>query len=584
MNGPNPVDTSSRRRARRYAVPRTMIERATERRLAGDWAGACAAAHVDLGFDPHDVAARHGADVAAAVEDDLRHLVPDLLRWHAPRRLGGRSTLAPDVAVLLSRHTSRSAGPVLLYVLTPATVDGPQRLLLRLGSPQEERRPGAEAITCEDWSTARHLWDERHTAELRERCGGGPDRPPFLEADGTPRDPSLLPVADPGDAPGADPAARTEWTVLLQESGRTAEAFAAAGITLEAAPPRWELAPYVLTLTRLEDELERLAAQLPGSRFRLDAGRRGTLYLEPAAGADDVVQAQVAAPRGDTPLLPRWLHQPLPDLLLLREGHLKPADLHPLVGASLFPSLPVPEGPPGPRRPEPVRVRCGGTWHEVVSRGGRLDIPHREEEQPPEHAGCGLPAACGLPADCRRLLRQPRPTDCFAVRETWTTGVGRLPKALRAQRTELFQRAQHGDTAGVLALLDAGVDPRVRDAGRRSLLHVLHLLDHEALLPRLVEAGLDLEARDCRQRTPLYAAVHQGGSPALVRSLLALGARIDVVDELGLTMAQVIGRYRRSDLGFLRERVEREHPGRGSWWPGMTRDEEPVWKRGRAAE
>ncbi|MER5479575.1 ankyrin repeat domain-containing protein [Streptomyces sp. NPDC002734] len=573
------MDTSSWRRVRRYAVPRTMIERATERRLAGDWAGACAAANVDVGLDLRDVTARHGADVAAAVEDDLRHLVPDLMRWHLPRTLGGRTTLATDVAALLSRHTSRADGPLFLYVLTPATIDGPQRLALRLGSPQEERRPGAESITCEDWSTARHLWDARHTGELRERCGGGPDRPPFVEADGTPRDPSLLPVADPGDGPGVDPAVRTEWTVLLQEQERTAEAFAAAGIPLDGAPPRFRLAPHLLTLTRLGDELERLAAQLPGTRFRLDAGWRGTLFLEPADGAGDTARARVTQPPGDTPPLPRWLLQPLPDLLMLRAGHLTPAELHPLVGASLFPSLPVPEGPPGPRAPEPVRVRCGGTWHEVVSRGGRLDIPHGDQEQPPERAACGLPAACDLPADCRRLLAQPRPTDCFAVREAWTTGKGRLPKALRVQRAELFQRAQHGDTAGVLALLDAGVDPRVRDGGRRSLLHVLHLLDHEALLPRLVEAGLDLEAQDCRQRTPLYAAVYAGGSPALVRTFLAMGARIDVVDDRGLTMAQVIRPYGRSDLAFLCERVEREHPHRGSWWSGMTPDEEPEWKR-----
>jgi hypothetical protein len=215
----------------------------------------------------------------------------------------------------------------------------------------------------------------------------------------------------------------------------------------------------------------------------------------------------------------------------------------------------------------------------VLSSGGRLEIPHREEEQPPERAPSGLSADRGVPAESHRLLRQPRPADCFAVREAWTTGVGRLPKALRAQRTELFQRAQHGDTAGVLALLDAGVDPRVRDGGRRSLLHVLHLLDHQALLPRLAAAGLDLEARDCRRRTPLYAAVHQGGSSALVRELLAMGARIDVVDDRGLTMAQVIRACRRGDLAFLCERVEREHPHRGSWWPGMTPDEEPVWKR-----
>ncbi|MFE2103348.1 ankyrin repeat domain-containing protein, partial [Streptomyces sp. NPDC059468] len=49
-------EASSRRRIRRYAVPGRMIERATERRLAGDWRGACAAANVDVAFDPAEVA------------------------------------------------------------------------------------------------------------------------------------------------------------------------------------------------------------------------------------------------------------------------------------------------------------------------------------------------------------------------------------------------------------------------------------------------------------------------------------------------------------------------------------------------
>jgi ankyrin repeat protein len=140
---------------------------------------------------------------------------------------------------------------------------------------------------------------------------------------------------------------------------------------------------------------------------------------------------------------------------------------------------------------------------------------------------------------------------------------------------DLFLRAQHGDTHGVLELLDAGVDPRVRGAGRRTLLHVLHLLDHEPLLPRLIEEGLDLEARDHRDRTPLFVAVNDGGSRALVEALLAAGARIDVVDDAEYSLAQVVRRFRRADLAFLAERVREEHPGLGAdWWDEMMDNNE----------
>ncbi|NYV77306.1 hypothetical protein HW445_23715, partial [Streptomyces sp. UH6] len=43
------------RRVRAYAVPPSMIATATTRRRAGDWAGACAAARVDVDLDPRTV-------------------------------------------------------------------------------------------------------------------------------------------------------------------------------------------------------------------------------------------------------------------------------------------------------------------------------------------------------------------------------------------------------------------------------------------------------------------------------------------------------------------------------------------------
>ncbi len=76
-------------RVREYAVPPSMIETATARRAAGDWAGACAAARIDTDLDLRAVRHRHGTELTARLRADLRRLAPDLLRWHMPR-------IAPD--------------------------------------------------------------------------------------------------------------------------------------------------------------------------------------------------------------------------------------------------------------------------------------------------------------------------------------------------------------------------------------------------------------------------------------------------------------------------------------------------------
>ena len=579
-----PDEAASRRRIRRYAVPGWMIERATERRLAGDWRGACAAANVDVTFDLPEIADRCGDDIAAALEDDLRHLAPDLLRWHLPRVLGGRSTLATDRTVVLARYRPKAPGEgpratPYLHLTTPAMTDGPQRIALRFRTVPDEQAAGVFGRTTEDWRSARHLWDVRHTAELRERCGGGTDRPPFLHADGTPRGTDELPTAHPGHG---DPAARAEWATLLHHESGTQAAFAAAGVELDLTPPQksgWYqadperlLAGLALNHTRLEPEVRRQAADGVGERFLIAPHWRTYILLETTAGgllARTVDRDEV---KGE-PFLAEALWRRLPDLDLLRVGGVAAEHLHPLVREALFPALQAPHGPvgpPGPTAPAPVRVRCRGEWHEVAFRpGGLLRMPHSDEEQQRERA---MRAFGGAVAGC------------FAVEQTLTSGEGRLPKALRAQRLELFLRAQHGDTPGVLELLDAGVDPRVRDASGRTLLHVLNLLDHEALLPRLLAEGLDLEARDRRERTPLFVAVNDLGPKALVEALVAAGARLDVIDRSELSLAQLVRRYKRPDLAFLRRRVEEEHPGIGAeWWDEYLDEQERYWEDDPAA-
>ncbi|MFI2207846.1 ankyrin repeat domain-containing protein [Streptomyces sp. NPDC020192] len=563
-----PDEAASRRRIRRYAVPRWMIERATACRLAGDWRGACAAANVDVTFDLSDVADHCGDDVAAALEDDLRHFAPDLLRWHLPRVLGGRTTLATDTTVVLARYRPKATNEgrrttPYLHITTPAMIDGPQRIALRFRTVADEQAAGVFGRTTEDWRSARHLWDARHTTELRERCGGGTDRPPFFHADATSRGTDELPTADPGDG---DPAARAEWATLLHQKGETQAAFAAAGIEVDLTPTRQQgwyradpeqlVSGLALDHTRLEPEVRRQVAEGVGDRFLIGAHWRTFILLEPREAGGLRARAVDRDDVKGEPFLAEALWRRLPDLDLMRVGGVVAEHLHPLVREALFPALQDPKGPvgpPGPTAPAPVRVRCRGEWHEVAFRpGGLLRMPHSDEEQQRERA---LRAFGGAVAGC------------FAVEQTWTSGAGRLPKALRAGRRELFLRAQHGDTPGVLELLDAGVDPRVRDASGRTLLHVLNLLDHEPLLPRLLAEGLDIEARDRRERTPLFVAVNDLGSKALVEALVAAGARLDVIDESELSLAQLVRRYKRRDLTFLRERVEEEHPGVGAeWW------------------
>ncbi|MFD7550900.1 ankyrin repeat domain-containing protein [Streptomyces sp. NPDC059816] len=577
--GLSPEDVSSWARVRRYAVPRWMIERATQAREAGDWRTACAVAAVDVpdDLDPERIADRYGTDVAARVADDLRHLAPDLLRWHLPRTLGGHTTLACCRRVVLAAYGD--VGCVLSLTNTPMLA-GPQRLRLHLGpavAPDDDELHGLHYFT-EDWTAARRFWDARRTGELRRSAGAADafvaaphGRLPFLHLDGTPLTPEELPDEHPGST---DPAALAEWVAVLQARGEHTEAYAAAGLGLDlTAPPQGprtsqpldvaRLTSFIAPdLTRLAPEIRLLARAGRGSRFRLPVEWRGHLRATLDPTDPDRAPLRVTGhDRGqedDSPGLPSYVWQRLPDIGLLRAGRIRPEELHPLVAAALFPHAGPVTGPPDPRMPEPVRVRCGGAWHEVVSRDGVLAGPHTEQERQRELA---LRAFGGTISGC------------FAAQVKWTSGEGQLPKALREQRNALFLHAQHGDTPAVTALLDAGTDPHVRDRKGRGLLHALHLLDHRALLPRLLAAGLDLEAQDGAHRTALQNAVNEGGSADLVRDLLAAGARIDVIDEMELSLAQVIRRYERTDLTFLRMRVLREHPGIGSDWFDSHLDE-----------
>ncbi|MFD0683356.1 ankyrin repeat domain-containing protein [Actinomadura fibrosa] len=539
------TDLAMWRRARRYAVPRRMIERAAERRLAGDWRGACAAANVDVAFDLDGVADEFGAEAAARLSDDLRHFAPDLLRWHLPRVGGGRTTIATSLVLVLARYEPAGPGgrPLVLNVRTPELVTGSQRLTLALS-----RRLRDPRLSPRDWTASRHLFDARHSADLL-RHTGGTDRPPFFHPDGTPLTGGELPASAPSSA---SQSALTEWAVLLLERGDLVGAFAAVGLDLRLVDdpkrPWWLRAPddvianLPVSPVLLAREVARHAAARPETGVvRIAADPRSSVRITVGGEGRGRPLAEVDGERGHDapPLLDEHRWRRLPDLDLLRAGLVTPEELHPLVRSALFPARPGADGPVGPPEgapPGPVRVRCLGEWHEVRSAGGRLRTPHTARERERENAMRALGGAV---------------TGCFAVEHAWRTAAGRLPRALREQRSDLFERAQHGDTEGVLRLLDAGMDPRVRDGRRRTLLHCLHTLDHEVLLPRLLDAGLDLEDRDHHERTPLHVAVGDHGTAALCRALVDAGARTDVSDGSDLGLKDLIDLRRRTDLTWL---------------------------------
>jgi hypothetical protein len=567
----SPEEASSWRRVRKYAVPRAMIAQATQRRLAGDWQGACAAGRLDVAFDLGEVGRTWGTSIRDALRGDLEHLAPDLLRWHLPRYLRGRTTLQPDRLVVIAAYARNPADGPLLYLTSSKMVDGPQRLTLCFGRMETPKADAWwRAGRMENWIASPHLWDARRAGDLLARCGGG-QRAPFLHADGTLLRAGELPEADPG--PG-DPARRAEWMALLAERGKAADAYRAAGIELDETPPavkdsryrsfgtaaglREVLGEHRLDLSRLEPEVRRLEAAGVGLRFQVPHSGLLSILVESRSGTG--LAGLFRAPAGGLRVrlgyrseVRDWMHLPeacwrrLPDIDLLRDGMITIDQLHPLVSASLAPGRAPREsdGPPDLRLPPAVRVRCRGQWHEVLSHAGRLVTAHSDEEVRRERAL----RAFGGPV-----------TGCFAVQQAWTSGSGRLPRALREQRNEFFQFVQHGDTAAVVRLLDAGVDPGIRDGRQRTLLHALHLLDWQVLLPRLLTEGLDIEARDHRQRTPLHVAAGEGPE-ALVRALLDAGARPDVIDHEGSSLISVIVYHKRMELKFLHDAILRDHPG-----------------------
>ncbi|WP_406390715.1 hypothetical protein [Streptomyces sp. NBC_00887] len=392
-------------RVREFAVPPSMIETATARRRAGDWAGACAAAGVDVDLDLRSVARLHGQERAARIRADLRQLAPDLLRWHMPR-IGPHGLLRPGVTIALARYeAARNDGvrPLHLVVRTPpAWADAGQRMSLALWDGSHagagaRRHPHPHPNPRFRLDLHRHLWDARRTGELRIRSGAG--RQPL----GRPaEDPDGLELVPQGRACAVDRWA-DEARMLLQAEGRTS------GTVAVRLGGRYRLHLHVLA----------------------DADRPGPPFVR-------IAETRNVDGAPAPPVLPDAATWVLPDLELLRTGAVEADRLHPLVVAALVPDH-VPAGPsPAPHGAgQPRLVDCRGAQHRIGLVDGVLaPLDHDPVEIRREEL---LVALTGTPLPCLRAIDEAhRRPDCL-------TGVR--------------ERLDHGDTAGALAVVEGLLGP-----------------------------------------------------------------------------------------------------------------------------
>ncbi|MGY0500250.1 hypothetical protein ACWZHB_17315 [Nocardia sp. FBN12] len=413
-----------------------MIEVATARRLVGDWSGACAAAHVDVDVDLRALARTHGRGLAAHVRADLRHLAPDLLRWHLPR-IAPDGLLRPGLTMVLARYdaddigdldigmSTPSAGSVYLVVRTPpAWAAAGQRIGLTLwdmASPATSARmhPHPRPNSRYRLDLHRHLWDSRRAQELRTRSGAAQFAATAIASGIEPA--SGEPVSLP---PGDDPGSGLPATI---PPGCAVDRWAdEAGILLRAQGRRSGL-----VLVR--------------------CGARKRVVLDVRADDPPAVRISREHPRGGIsalPVLPDAATWVLPDLELLRADAITADRLHPLVASALGR-----DGAPIERSAIAAGYRlveCRGERHRIGLVNGVLAaLDHDPAEIRREEL---LAALTGTPMPCLqaidRSLRQP----------DWLVGV--------------CDRLDHGDIDGALTIVETklGADAVLRDGPLRDAL------------------------------------------------------------------------------------------------------------------
>ncbi|GGN77022.1 hypothetical protein GCM10010112_49690 [Actinoplanes lobatus] len=408
-------------------------------------------------------------DDAGPVAELLAGFAPDLLRWHLPRAMGGTVHLAGWRTYLLAGDGPVEPDTMVLVVRTPDIENGANRLTLdavRAGDVEGR-------LIC---PLPPYLWDVRRAAEL--------------------------PLT--GVAGLADSDVVAAWT--------------AAGWELDDGRRRWHLSLLgSMDPVLAARELRRVSAQFGRASWGL-LGRWNSSELHLLASGDRIrVIVPASRPeetgRAELRLLADVLRPPI-DRALIETGRLDPADLHPLVRDVLAPGVtgdPDPSLVPAGLLDERVfRVRCRGVWHWVSVRGGRLALPeHSDDEWQRELSLRAFGGEIG---------------GCFKADLGWRGLARWLPKALREHRRDLWLRLESGGSRVVTALLDAGLEPRLCDGGGRTLVHLLGAFGDPAVLPRLLAAGLDVDARDREGITPLFEALTRRWPIELIIALVDAGA------------------------------------------------------------
>lgn len=119
------------------------------------------------------------------------------------------------------------------------------------------------------------------------------------------------------------------------------------------------------------------------------------------------------------------------------------------------------------------------------------------------------------------------------------TPADKLAKQLAARNgngdTPLLAAARRGDLKLFGQLIDAGADPNVVDGNQRDLLNIAVRIGNPELAERAIAAGTDVTRRTSRyQGSALIYASHQG-EVEIARMLIAAGAPVDRINNLGWT-------------------------------------------------
>ncbi|MGW4384617.1 hypothetical protein [Kitasatospora sp. NPDC004531] len=416
-------------RVRQFAVPPAMIETATALRESGDWGGACAAARFDVHLDVRAVARAHGSELAGQLRSDLRHLAPDLLRWHLPRTAPD-GLLRPGLSAILARYPRD--GPPAFHLVArtaPRWASAGQRVSLALWRPH----PGATEPRPQPrfrLDLHRHLWDARRTPELADRTSNLTSSQTAAAA--WEFEAGLLRAAD-GLRPDAPVAVRLAARRFLLLDGHVTEQRDAGGrpVLPDAAtwapPDLWLLRSGALDADRLHPLVA--AALVPGHRPpRAAAPSAADPLLVDCRGARHrvaLVDGRLTAL--DHPpdqlrreeLLLAFGGAPLPCLRAIDRAHRRPDDLDAITQRLLHGDRPgaltavrqllgenalLPEGPLADRLADDQARHDLAALHRAGLTPDRLHSAHRPARPP-----SGLPDAH---PHRPRPRRHPGPTCC----------------------------------------------------------------------------------------------------------------------------------------------------------------------------